>query len=201
MGWIASSESRWQTLGRAFGLIVPLTLGLLSTASGQRAIPSAPIRSGTLSFDGKATLGDFTGTTTTVSGQLTGGATLPESRGWVEAPVTTLKTGNGRRDKDLNKSMESEKFPTIRFDLTQVRTQWERGDSAAVELDGKFTIHGVVQERTFDAIVLFENDGVRLKTSLPMNLKDFKIGGLTKFLGTIKMHPDIVVHVDLVFGQ
>lgn len=180
--------------------MVPLALGVVSGASGQRAVASAPIRSGALSFDGRATLGDFTGTTTTVSGDLAGGTSLTEVRGWVEAPVATLKTGNGRRDKDLNKSMESDTFPTIRFDLEQVRTQWERGDSAAVGLTGKFTIHGVVQERTFDAIVLFEDDAVRLKASLPMNLKDYQIRGLSKFLGTIKMHPDIVVHVDLVFG-
>ncbi len=162
---------------------------------------AAPIRSATLSFDGRATLGDFVGTTTTVSGEMTGGPSLAEVRGWVEAPVATLKTGNGRRDKDLNKSMESDSFPTLRFDLDRVRVQWERGDSAGVELAGRFTLHGVVQERTFDGAVVFEADGVRLTASLPLNLKDYKIGGLSKFLGTLKMHPDIVVHVDAVFGR
>ena len=32
-----------------------------------------------------------------------------------------------------------------------------------------------------------------------MNLKDYSIGGLSKFLGVLKMNPDIVVHVDLTF--
>jgi polyisoprenoid-binding protein YceI len=146
-------------------------------------------------------LGDFVGTTTTLTGEMVGGPTLAEVRGWVEAPVATLTTGNGRRDKDLNKSMQSDSFPTMRFDLDQVRPQWERNDSAGVELQGRFTIHGVEQERAFDAVVLFEGEALRLRATLPLNLKDYKIRGLSKFLGTLKMHPDIVVHVDVEFGQ
>jgi len=201
MDWTASSKLSW-SLGRGrLWLAGALALAVVAGAEGQRAVVSVPILSGTLSFDGRATLGDFTGTTTTVSGQMVGGAALSEARGWVEAPVATLKTGNGRRDRDLNKSMESETYPTIRFDLQRVRTEWERGDSAAVEVSGTFTIHGVAREQTFGATVLFEREAVRLKASLPMNLKDYQVKGLSKFLGTIKMHPDIVVHVDVVFGH
>jgi hypothetical protein len=102
-------------------------------APAQTQWPVADVRHGTLSFDGKSTLGDFTGTTTTVRGQMRGGATLPEVRGWVEAPVNTLKTGNGTRDRDLIKTMEA-RLPTIRFQL-EGACQWERGDSAGVVLE------------------------------------------------------------------
>ena len=50
-------------------------------------------------------------------------------------------------------------------------------------------------------MVLFEGEALRLRATLPLNLKDYKIRGLSKFLGTLKMHPDIVVHVDVEFGQ
>src|SRR3712207_3265079 len=83
-----------------------------------RTIPDAEIESGTLSFDGYATVGDFTGTTRTVSGQLTGAAELSGVRGWVEAPVKSLKTGDRKRDRDLNKSLESDKYPNLRFELS-----------------------------------------------------------------------------------
>jgi hypothetical protein len=43
-----------------------------------------------LSFEGRASVGDFTGTTTAVTGEMTGGPDLSAVRGWVEAPVTTL---------------------------------------------------------------------------------------------------------------
>jgi polyisoprenoid-binding protein YceI len=63
------------------------------------AIPSMRLASGRLSFDGHATPGDFTGTTTTVTGEMTGGESLAAVRGWVESPVKTLDTDNGKRDK------------------------------------------------------------------------------------------------------
>ncbi|MGH7525171.1 MAG: hypothetical protein ACREMX_00545, partial [Gemmatimonadales bacterium] len=64
------------------------------TLSAQRAVPSGAVREGVLSFDGRATVGDFTGTTGTITGEMTGGADLSAVRGWVEAPVNTLVTGN-----------------------------------------------------------------------------------------------------------
>src|SRR5215211_8811087 len=85
-----------------------ITPGAMAQA---RPIPNGRLTSGVLSFDGHATVGDFTGTTRTISGQVTGASGLSSVRGWVEAPVQSLKTGNGKRDKDLNKSMESSKYP------------------------------------------------------------------------------------------
>ena len=64
-----------------------------------RAVPSGHVESGTLSFDGRATVGDFVGTTKVISGQLAGAPSLSAVHGWVEAPVRTLKTGNGKRTR------------------------------------------------------------------------------------------------------
>jgi polyisoprenoid-binding protein YceI len=179
-----------------------LVIGALGfeSAQAQRVVPSLPLRQGTLSFDGKATVGDFTGTTTTVTGQLTGGP-LAQVRGWVEAQVATLKTANDHRDRDLNKSMDTEKFPTMRFDLEEVREEAEHGDSADVVLGGKFTIHGVTRPAQLNARIYFQGEDVRVVTTAPLNLKDYQISGLSKFLGVLKMHPDIVIHVDLTFGH
>jgi polyisoprenoid-binding protein YceI len=169
-------------------------------ALAQGPIPSGPIREGTLSFDGHATTGDFIGTTTTVSGEMTGGAELASVRGWVEAPVKTLVTGNGKRDKDLNKSMESEKYPAIRYDLAAVVPGKVRGDTVTVTLHGYFLIHGVKQQAAIPATVLLFPDGVRVRGETPLNLKTYKIGGLSKMLGMLKMHEEIMVHLDLTFG-
>lgn len=181
-------------------LVLGVLLGSPRSADAQRSVPDAVVRGGTLSFDGRATAGDFTGTTSTVSGALTGAATLAGVTGWVEAPVATLVTGNDRRDRDLNKSLESTKFPTMRFDLTEVRPEWERGDSAAVVLRGSLTIRGISLEREIPARLAFADQEIRVRASFPLNLKDYRIGGLSKFLGVLRMHPDIDVHVDLVFA-
>jgi polyisoprenoid-binding protein YceI len=170
-----------------------------SPVVAQLAIPAGTVREASLSFDGRATAGAFTGTTTTVTGEMTGGNGLSQVRGWVEVPVNSLKTGNGRRDRDLNKSMESEKYPTIRFELTGVEAAEPPSDSMTVTLQGRFIIHGVTRETSLAADVTLGPDGVRVRGTTPLNLKDYEIGGLTKMMGMLKMHEEIVVHVDLVF--
>lgn len=185
---------------RAALLLCVAFLPLAGAASAQRVIADGTVREGTLSFDGRATAGNFTGTTTSLSGEMTGGDGLSAVRGWVEAPVNTLKTGNNRRDRDLNKSMESEKYPTIRFELTGVTAQDPPSDSMPVTLQGRFIIHGVTREVSVPARVTFRPDGVSVQGTTPLNLKDYEIGGLTKMLGMLKMHEEIVVHVELAFG-
>lgn len=162
-------------------------------------VRAGTVREGVLSFDGKATAGDFTGTTSTVTGALHAAATLAEAAGSVEAQVTTLVTGNGRRDRDLNKSMESDKYPTIEFRLDGVDSIEAATDSTLARLRGQLVIHGVTRPASLPAVLHFTTDGVRVQTTFPLNLKDYEIGGLSKMLGILKMHPDIVVHVDVTF--
>lgn len=165
-----------------------------------RPFPDGAVREGTLSFDGRATTGAFTGTTTTVRGEMSGGGSLSEVRGWVDAPVSTLVTGNGHRDKDLNKSMESDLYPTIRFNLTGVTPGAERGDTVDVVLQGRFTIHGVTREASIPATVVNKPDAIRVRGDTPLSLKDYKIEGLSKLMGMLKMYDKIVVHLDLRFA-
>jgi polyisoprenoid-binding protein YceI len=181
-------------------LLAALSMTTAGSGWARQTIPNGRVDSGTLSFDGRATLGDFTGTTTTITGELVGGAALSAVRGWVEAPVATLKTGNGKRDRDLNKSMESDKYPTIRYELSGVTPNGVRGDTTDVTLAGRFLIHGVTREVEFPAQVIWQGEHIRLQAKTPLNLKDYQIGGLSKMLGVLKMKEEIVVHVDLLFA-
>lgn len=165
-----------------------------------RPIPDGAVREGSLSFDGRATTGVFTGTTTAVRGEMTGGGSLSEVRGWVEAPVSTLVTGNDRRDKDLNKSMASDRYPTIRFDLTGVTPGAIRGDTADVVLEGRLSIRGVTRDAAIPATVVMQADGIRVRGETPLSLKDYGIEGLSKLMGMLKMYDKIVVHLDLRFA-
>jgi len=168
-------------------------------AEAQPSWPDADLRAGRLSFDGKATLGAFTGSTDSVRGRMVGGPSLRGVRGWVEAPVRALKTGNNRRDRDLYKAMEADIYPTIRFQLESVEPQWERSDSASAVLTGQFFIHGVNRPERIPALVSRTPEGIRVTASLPMDLRHYQIEGLTRFL-IFKMKPEIVVHVDVMFG-
>lgn len=68
-----------------------------------------------------------------------------------------------------------------------------------VTLQGRFIIHGVTREASLAADVTLGPDGVRVRGATSLNLKDYEISGLTKMMGMLKMHEEIVVHVDLVF--
>ena len=187
--------------GRAGWWLVILVLGLWPIdlhAQSPHPVASGSVTEGTLSFDGHASAGDFTGTTSSVTGEIKGAGEIEGVRGWVEAPVATLKTGNDRRDRDLNKSMETDKYPAMRFDLDGV-TVSGTGDSVPATLKGRLTIHGVERPVDLPASVVLGADKVHVHSDFPLNLKDYKIGGLTKLMGMLRMYEDIKVHVDVTF--
>jgi polyisoprenoid-binding protein YceI len=177
-------------------LVVSLALVL------QHPGPETPLKGGTLSFDGHATLGDFVGTTDSVRGAMRGGPDLVAVTGWVEASVASLRTGNGKRDKDLRKSMEVEQHPTMRFDLAAVLVPPGRPgrDTTDVVLRGTLTLHGRKKEVQLPARVWRADNGWRLRSDFTVHLKDYEVGGLSKMLGILKMNEEIEVHVDVTFG-
>lgn len=190
---------------RKYGLLAVLTGLALSGstllwAQGPGPVPDGKVTSGTLSFDGHATVGDFVGTTSAMSGRITGGDDITAVRGWVEAPVQTLTTGNKKRDKDLNKSMESSKYPNIRFELTGITPKGGTPDSLAATLHGALMIHGVTRKVSLPGTLEFRDSQARVRSDFPLNLKDYRIGGLSKMLGVLKMYENIEVHVDVSWG-
>ena len=169
------------------------------TVHAQRPMPNAVVTEGRLGFDGYATPGPWSAWTDSVAGYLTGGATIGDVSGWVEFPAATLDSDNGRRDKDMRKSLETDEYPVIRFDVLNVREEETFEDSNRVVLQGTFDLHGVQREVTMEAMVLFEGPRIRLRTDFPLNLEDYHIGGLSKMLGMLKMNKKITVHVNVVF--
>jgi len=183
-------------------MLVAGVLGAVPPAAAQLEgpVPAGQVTTGTLSFDGHASVGDFTGTTHEVTGEMSAAASLAEVRGWVEAPVRSLETGNKKRDRDLNKSMESDRYPSIRFELTGVTPGGGTADSAAATLAGRLLIHGVTREVSLPAVIRTSTEGIRVRTDFPLDLKDYEIGGLTKMLGMLRMQERIEVRVDVTFA-
>lgn len=184
---------RWQVIATLLAtLLAPDTL------AGQ-AVPDLPLARGTLAFDANATLGSFTGTTTAITGRLVGAPSLNGVRGWVEAPSQSLKTRNGKRDRDMASSLEIEKFKIIRFDLEGVTVGETHGDSTAVTLDGAFTIHGQKRAAKVPGWAWVSGAQARFRGALPINVKDYGVGGLSKMLGMLKMKEMITVRIDVTF--
>lgn len=198
------SWNGWRRFGAGVALLTALGAALAApaaTAAAQAAPgPTASVlRDGTLSFTGHATVGDFVGATTTMSGAFSGDAA--SAHGWVEAPVATLATHNDHRDRDLRSSMEVGTYPTMRFDLDSTTVVSARtGDTVAVVLHGTFAIHGVRRAVALPATVAREAHGVHVTSAFPLDLADYRIGGLTKMFGMLRMQRRIEVRVDLRFS-
>ena len=109
----------------------------------QHPVPASTSVSGTLRYDGHGTFGGFVGTTDSVIGRLNAAADLSRVSGYVAARAGTLRTGNGKRDRDQWSSLEVDSFPYIRYDVDSVTVGATTHDTIAVTLHGRFDIHGV----------------------------------------------------------
>lgn len=183
--------------------ILPATLVatlLAAPASAQHPIPSSTTVTGHLSYDGHGTFGGFVGATDTVVGRLNGAPDLAHASGYVAGRAGTLRTGNGKRDRDQWSSLEVDSFPFIRYDVDSVTVGALRGDTQFVTLRGKFEIHGVTRATDLPARLFLTPASARLMAETPLDLHDYRIQGLTKFFGALKMDPHITVHIDIAFA-
>jgi len=178
------------------------TLALVATVGFHQTwpAPNAVLQSGTLSFTGHSTVGDFVGTTTAVSGGVTGNAELANARGWVEAPIATLSTGNGLRDRDLRATMDVANYPTMRFELAGVTVgSAAASDTVAGALRGILTIHGVTRDVSILATLIAAGDTIDVSGAFPVDLADYKVGGLTRLFGTLRVQRKIDVRFHVRF--
>jgi polyisoprenoid-binding protein YceI len=179
--------------------VLALVVAAAPDAAAQ-VIPDLATVRGEVAFDGRGTPGAFTGRTTRVRGHLVGAANIEGVRGWVEADAASLETGNGRRDRDMRKSLEVDRFPVLRFELDAVGASAATGDSVPVTLRGRFTIHGVTRVTAVRGSVVVRDGRVVFRGRTPLDLTDYDIGGLSKALGLLRMQKEIVVRMELVFA-
>ena len=177
---------------------------IVPAAHAQRPVGAATLFAGSLSFLAHATLGDFVGSTNTVTGALGGGQAYDVIRGWVEFPVATLATGNRLRDRDLRGSLEAVRYPTIRFEMTGATIAVPAAglrDSALLLLRGSLSIHGVTRAIGVPAQVVRTSDTIHVRAVFPLDLGDYRIGGLAKMGGILRVRHDVEIRVDLHFVE
>lgn len=189
---------------RAFFRVAMPALMWATAGAAQEA--TATLRSADLWFDAKASLGPFRGSTHAAHGQMHsemrgGTEVLPTTRGFVEMASTSLSTDNSIRDHDMRKTLNVDKFPTIRFDLDSVVVSAESTDSARVELLGRLTLHGVVRHIRFPAVVHRGPAQARVTAGFDLILPDYGITDLSRMLGALKMDKTIRVGLDVTFSM
>jgi polyisoprenoid-binding protein YceI len=92
-----------------------------------------------------------------------------------------------------------EKYPTMRYDLTDVTVRSTSADSSDVTLRGTLRLHGVSRSVDIPATVARDGDVTRVVGTFPVNVSDYQVRGLTKVLGMLRMQERIEVHLALRF--
>jgi polyisoprenoid-binding protein YceI len=184
------------------GIVIGLLIvGLTGTheAVGQLPAGDLVVQHGSLTFNVHATLvGGFVGKTDSVMGEFHGGPDIVAAAGWVETPVTSLRTGNGKRDKDMRRAMQATDHPTVRFDLTRASVlSAESRDTVPLVLHGTFELRGVARPVDLPAVAVIDGSAIHVHSDFAISMHDYTFPRLTKLMGTIVVHDSVQVHADL----
>lgn len=149
--------------------LMPLIIILccVSQSAGQEYMTE----SGHAEFESSVPLHSFTGK----SDHLVGKITLNDSIVDFYLDVTTLKTGNGKRDKDMLETLEAEEYPFAEFYGKLAGYDSDANGTQAVTAEGEFTIHGVSRELSIDGTLEETDEGLQLSSSWMLNMEDYDI--------------------------
>lgn len=143
-----------------------------------------------LSFEGRSTLHDFTGTTHALSGEMVYDperATLAVPVD-IRLPVASFDTGIAARDKALRAMFEAEQFPEIRIVFTSL-TRLEPGH---YRLAGQATIRAITQPLECEVWATVTPKGIAATGEARLTTTQFDLHP-PSVMGVIRVRPPIVV--------
>jgi polyisoprenoid-binding protein YceI len=152
-------------------------------------------------FDGKSTLHDFTGTTSTLSGtfdfDLAHAADAPH--GTIRVDANSLDTGSEGRDEEMDDVLQVAQHGEFLFELTAFEP--ESVDAAAQSVRGvargTLTIRGVAREIAMPVTATVDaSRRLVLEGEANVHLPDFGVPVPNK-LGLVSMEPDVRIWIAL----
>jgi polyisoprenoid-binding protein YceI len=148
------------------------TLFIIVTLAAAIQAQSFMTETGKATFHSEVPLHTFSGS----SEHLTGKINLVEKIVDFYLDLTTLDSGIQKRDRDLRETLNTDKYPFAEFYGKLISDFDENSDSLqeAVVL-GNFKIHGVENEQQFTGTLEMKPDGLMLKASWVLRLKDYDI--------------------------
>ena len=166
-----------------------------------------------VSFSSDAPLETMTGVSSVVSGSATVDLdNLSKTKGTVEVPVKSLRTGVDLRDEHLRGKnwLNAKEHPNVHFEIVEVKGAKKLVANKATKLKvrGKFTVHGITQFVTTTGTARWipltdemkktpgiTGDVLRIKLSFRVNLTDHQVS--VPSIVRLKVANDIDVSVDL----
>lgn len=147
-------------------------LQFLSAADGEEDEVVYFTDSGTAEFTSSVPLHTFTGS----SDHLTGMIDLTENYIDFYLDLSTLKTGIGRRDRDMYSTLNVDDHPFAEFTgALETDFDEESTEQQSVVVSGEFTINGVTQDVTIEGILQKQGEDLYLEADWIVLLDDYNI--------------------------
>lgn len=129
-------------------------------------------------FDAKAFLHNVSGRTSKIQGaiRLADQEHLSDADACIRIDAASLETGVSARDTIMRDDhLETHKFPTIAFDLTQVEQARRVAGGWAFTARGLLTLHGVSREMPLPIRARRDGEAVRLSGEVAVKMSDHQI--------------------------
>lgn len=150
----------------------------LSHPSATRSIFRLDGAASSVQFDAKAFLHDFSGKTSKIQGAI--GLAEPDqptaAAACIRIDAASLDTGNATRDATMrNEHLETDKFPEIFFELTQVEHPRRVADVWEFEASGTLTLHGVARPIVIPIQARPAGNAMQISGQVPLKMSDYGI--------------------------
>lgn len=116
----------------------------------------------------------------------------------VEIPVKGLKSGDGTMDGNMYRALDADKYPTIRFTLSNAKVKAGSGD-LDVDASGTLTIAGTEKPITIKAEGKIEGNTFRVKGSKELMMSEFGVKPpvISLLVAKISVKDRVVINYDL----
>lgn len=136
------------------------------------AQPSFVTKDGYVEFQSSVPLHSFTGKSDLLNGRIS----LADSTVDFYVDLSTLKTGNGKRDKDMRKTLNTKEYPFAEF-FGKLTTPFDPSSSAeqVVSVAGTFSIHGITRDLEVSGTLRAEGDNLLLSATWEISNEAYDI--------------------------
>ena len=132
-------------------------------------------------------------------------ARFPQPTFQLKVPVTTLRCGNGKMERDMYRALRAAAHPTIEFRFEKLVggvTHDIDGGAYRARIAGVLSLAGSTRNIVIEVEAKrIANDRFRLQAKLPLRMTDFRITPPTALFGAIKANDHLTVHFDLVLQE
>lgn len=169
-------------------LMVLMMTGIFSATTLQAQTLKINPKTSSMIIAGTTNVHDFETKVTQISGELVLNSAKKVESLKVVIPVKGIKSKEKLMDQKTYEAFDSEKNPTIIFQLTEASAIKVTGQTVEVAVTGNLTMAGATRKISFKAIGTNTKTGTyEFKGSIPVKMSDYKMKAPTAMMGMMKV--------------